>query len=44
MRVCLISALQFVWDSLYRCFYWLCCCKVEDDPDPDPDPDPEPII
>jgi hypothetical protein len=32
---CLISTLQFVWDGLYRCFYWLCCCGVQDDSDSD---------
>lgn len=35
---CLISAFQLVWDGLYRCFYWLCCCgacKVKDNDDSD---------
>jgi hypothetical protein len=36
--VCLISIIQFVWDGLYRCFYWLFCCgrcNVTDDEDSD---------
>jgi len=34
---CLIRAVQFVWDTLYRCFYWLCCSTVQDYPDSDED-------
>ena len=32
---CLITAVQFVWDTLYRCFYWLCCSTIQDYPDSD---------
>ena len=32
---CLIIAVQFVWDGLYRCFYWLCCCGGPDEEEQD---------